>query len=137
MKIDFVTLFPGMFPSVMDASMMARAKDKGLLEWSCVNPRDFTEDKHNKVDDSTATVWRIYEVDATENAIHPHQKNTVNEVVSAASTAGARITCSETAWKRGAAVSVGNWDTTGWTARSDKETNNKRNSRRTSAREPT
>ena len=51
MKIDFVTLFPGMFPSVMDASMMARAKDKGLLEWACVNPRDFTEDKHHKVDD--------------------------------------------------------------------------------------
>lgn len=51
MKIDFVTLFPGMFPSVMDASMMARAKDKGLLDWSCVNPRDFTEDKHHKVDD--------------------------------------------------------------------------------------
>ena len=51
MKINFVTLFPGMFPSVMDASMMARAKDKGLLEWACVNPRDFTEDKHHKVDD--------------------------------------------------------------------------------------
>jgi tRNA (guanine37-N1)-methyltransferase len=31
--------------------MMARAKDKGLLEWACVNPRDFTEDKHHKVDD--------------------------------------------------------------------------------------
>jgi tRNA (guanine37-N1)-methyltransferase len=51
LKIDFVTLFPGMFPSVMDASMMARAKDKGLLEWACVNPRDFTTDKHHKVDD--------------------------------------------------------------------------------------
>lgn len=51
MKIDFVTLFPGMFPSVMDASMMARAKDKGLLEWACVNPRDFATDKHHKVDD--------------------------------------------------------------------------------------
>ncbi len=51
MKIDFVTLFPAMFPSVMDASMMARAKDKGLLDWGCVNPRDFTEDKHHKVDD--------------------------------------------------------------------------------------
>jgi len=50
-KIDFVTLFPGMFPSVMDASMMARAKDKGLLEWACVNPRDFATDKHHKVDD--------------------------------------------------------------------------------------
>lgn len=51
MKIDFVTLFPGMFPSVMDASMMARAKEKGLVSWGCVNPRDFTEDKHHKVDD--------------------------------------------------------------------------------------
>ncbi len=51
MKIDFVTLFPGMFPSVMDASMMARAQEKGLVSWGCVNPRDFTEDKHHKVDD--------------------------------------------------------------------------------------
>jgi len=50
-KIDFVTLFPGMFPSVMDASMMARAQEKGLVSWGCVNPRDFTEDKHHKVDD--------------------------------------------------------------------------------------
>ncbi len=51
MKIDFVTLFPGMFPSVMDASMMARAQEKGLVSWGCVNPRDFTQDKHHKVDD--------------------------------------------------------------------------------------
>jgi len=50
-KIDFVTLFPGMFPSVMDASMMARAQEKGLVSWGCVNPRDFTQDKHHKVDD--------------------------------------------------------------------------------------
>ncbi|MDD5304541.1 MAG: tRNA (guanosine(37)-N1)-methyltransferase TrmD [Elusimicrobia bacterium] len=40
-----------MFPSVMDASMMARAQEKGLVSWGCVNPRDFTEDKHHKVDD--------------------------------------------------------------------------------------
>lgn len=46
-----MTLFPGMFPSVMDASMMARAQEKGLVSWGCVNPRDFTEDKHHKVDD--------------------------------------------------------------------------------------
>jgi tRNA (guanine37-N1)-methyltransferase len=50
-RIDFVTLFPGMFPSVMDASMMARAQEKGLVSWGCVNPRDFTTDKHHKVDD--------------------------------------------------------------------------------------
>ncbi len=51
MRIDFVTLFPGMFPSVMDASMMARAQEKGLVSWGCVNPRDFAADKHKKVDD--------------------------------------------------------------------------------------
>ena len=46
-----MTLFPGMFPSVMDASMMARAQEKGLVSWGTVNPRDFAEDKHKKVDD--------------------------------------------------------------------------------------
>lgn len=51
MRIDFVTLFPDMFAPVMDASILGRAKEKGLLDWSCVNPRDFSEDKHHKVDD--------------------------------------------------------------------------------------
>ncbi|HEX4046273.1 MAG TPA: tRNA (guanosine(37)-N1)-methyltransferase TrmD [Elusimicrobiota bacterium] len=51
MRIDFVTLFPDMFAPVMDASIMGRAREKGLLEWGCVNPRDFSEDKHRKVDD--------------------------------------------------------------------------------------
>ncbi len=51
MKIDFVTLFPDMFAPVMDASILGRAQEKGLLEWGCVNPRDFSEDKHRKVDD--------------------------------------------------------------------------------------
>jgi tRNA (guanine37-N1)-methyltransferase len=51
MRIDFVTLFPDMFAPVMDASILGRAKEKGLLEWGCVNPRDFSEDKHHKVDD--------------------------------------------------------------------------------------
>src|SRR3989338_3744281 len=51
MRIDFVTLFPDMFAPVMDASMMLRAREKGLLTWGCVNPRDFSEDKHRKVDD--------------------------------------------------------------------------------------
>jgi tRNA (guanine37-N1)-methyltransferase len=51
MRIDFVTLFPDMFAPIMDASILGRAKEKGLLEWACVNPRDFSEDKHHKVDD--------------------------------------------------------------------------------------
>src|SRR6185312_4689578 len=51
MRIDFVKLLPDMFAPVMDASILGRAKEKGLLEWGCVNPRDFSEDKHHKVDD--------------------------------------------------------------------------------------
>jgi len=46
-----VTLFPEMFEPVMGASILGRAREKGLLEWSCVNPRDFSRDKHRKVDD--------------------------------------------------------------------------------------
>lgn len=51
MRIDFVTLFPEMFPPIMGASICGRATERGLLEWGCVNPRDFTNDKHKKVDD--------------------------------------------------------------------------------------
>ncbi len=46
-----MTLFPDMFAPVMDASILGRARDKGAVEWGCVNPRDFSEDKHRKVDD--------------------------------------------------------------------------------------
>lgn len=51
MRIDFVTLFPGMFPPVMGESIVGRAVEAGRLSWGCVNPRDFSEDKHRKVDD--------------------------------------------------------------------------------------
>lgn len=51
MRIDFVTLFPDMFAPVMGASIMARASEKGALSWGTVNPRDYSEDKHRKVDD--------------------------------------------------------------------------------------
>jgi tRNA (guanine37-N1)-methyltransferase len=46
-----VTLFPDMFPPVMGAGIVGRAVERGLLEWGCVNPREFTKDKHRKVDD--------------------------------------------------------------------------------------
>ncbi|MBI4372012.1 MAG: tRNA (guanosine(37)-N1)-methyltransferase TrmD [Elusimicrobia bacterium] len=51
MRIDFVTLFPELFPPVMDAGILGRARDKGLLSWGCVNPRDFSADKRRRVDD--------------------------------------------------------------------------------------
>lgn len=51
MRIDFVTLFPALFEPVLAASIMGRARSKGLLETGFVNPRDFAAGPHRKVDD--------------------------------------------------------------------------------------
>ncbi|WP_284139929.1 tRNA (guanosine(37)-N1)-methyltransferase TrmD [Virgibacillus sp. LDC-1] len=51
MHIDILTLFPEMFSGVMNSSMLKKAQDKGKLSYDLVNFRDYTENKHNKVDD--------------------------------------------------------------------------------------
>ena len=52
MKIEVLTLFPGMFSAVMSESMMWKARDRGLLDFHAHDIRDYTEDKHRKVDDT-------------------------------------------------------------------------------------
>ena len=51
MRIDILTLFPEMFAGPFDASIIARARDAGVLEIALHNPRDYTTDKHHIVDD--------------------------------------------------------------------------------------
>ncbi len=51
MRIDVLTLFPEMFPPVLGASIAGRAQAAGLVEFNLVNIRDYTENKHSKVDD--------------------------------------------------------------------------------------
>jgi len=51
MKFDVLTLFPEMFNS-MKESIIGRAIDKNLIEINSVNIRDFSKDKHKKVDDT-------------------------------------------------------------------------------------
>lgn len=51
MKICAVTLFPEMFSAVTDYGVTGRAVREGLLEFTAVNPRDFTQDRHRTVDD--------------------------------------------------------------------------------------
>ena len=50
MRIDIVTLFPEMF-APLNASIVGRACQKGLVEIGFVNPRDFSKDRHHTVDD--------------------------------------------------------------------------------------
>ena len=51
MKFDVLTLFPEMFKS-LDESIIGRAKGKELIEINLINIRDFSKDKHKKVDDT-------------------------------------------------------------------------------------
>ena len=50
MKIDILTLFPSMF-SPLSESILGKAQEKGLLDITVTNIRDFTLDKHNKTDE--------------------------------------------------------------------------------------
>ena len=52
MKIDILTLFPEMCEAVLSASIIGRARKAGKVEINCVNIRDFSGNKHNKVDDT-------------------------------------------------------------------------------------
>ncbi|WP_286336317.1 tRNA (guanosine(37)-N1)-methyltransferase TrmD [Hydrogenimonas cancrithermarum] len=54
MRFTFVTLFRSLMEGYFEDSILKRAIAKGLLEVDYLNPRDFTEDRHRKVDDTMA-----------------------------------------------------------------------------------
>jgi tRNA (guanine37-N1)-methyltransferase len=51
MKIDVLTLFPGMFAGPLDESIVKRARTAGKLDLHIHNLRDYTHDRHRTVDD--------------------------------------------------------------------------------------
>ena len=52
MSFDVLTLFPEIIESYCNESIMKRAKEGDVYSLNTINPRDFTLDKHNKVDDT-------------------------------------------------------------------------------------
>lgn len=52
MRIDVFTLFPGMVDSFTSQSLLGKARDAGLVEVRCHDPRDHATDVHRTVDDS-------------------------------------------------------------------------------------
>ncbi|MBR6107275.1 MAG: tRNA (guanosine(37)-N1)-methyltransferase TrmD [Oscillospiraceae bacterium] len=52
MIIEIATLFPEMCEAVLSASILGRARAKGAIEVNCHQIRDYTTDRHNRVDDS-------------------------------------------------------------------------------------
>ena len=51
MRIDILTVLPEMFDSPLNCSILKRAQNKGLVEFHVHNLRDYTTNKHRKVDD--------------------------------------------------------------------------------------
>ncbi len=50
-RFDILTIFPSMFRSPFEESIIKRAREKGLVEINTHNLRDYTTDKHKTVDD--------------------------------------------------------------------------------------
>lgn len=57
MKITYISIFPEIFESFLTTSLVAKAKNKKLLSFECINPRNFCLDKHKQVDDEIYWWW--------------------------------------------------------------------------------
>lgn len=63
MIFDVLTLFPEMFSTVKE-SIIGKAVDKELININLINIRDFSKDKHKKVDDTPYGGGARYDYDA-------------------------------------------------------------------------
>ena len=52
MRIDVATLFPDMCETILSESIIGRARKAGKIEMHCHQIRDYTQDKHRRVDDT-------------------------------------------------------------------------------------
>ncbi len=53
MRMDVLTLFPEMFPPVLDYSIVGRARKKGIVQICCHQLRDFSPDQRSRRVDDT------------------------------------------------------------------------------------
>ena len=84
MRIDVATLFPEMCEAVLSESVLGRARKKGCLDVNCWNIRDYTLDKHRRVDDvpygggrgmvmQADPIYRCYEAVCAQAQSVPHR----------------------------------------------------------------
>ncbi len=83
MRIDIATLFPEMCESYLSQSVIGRARNKNIFSISCHNIRDYTLDRHNRVDDTPYSerqgmlmqpepIYRCYNAIAETQPTAPH-----------------------------------------------------------------
>jgi len=91
MIIDILTLFPNMFASPFDESIIARARSRNLVEINAINIRDYALDKHQQVDDYPygGGAGMVMKVDVLSRAIESVKKE--NSLVIYLSPQGKRL----------------------------------------------
>jgi len=57
MHIHLVSIFPEIFESFLGTSLIKKAQEKWVLAFSCYNPREFSTDPHQQIDDSVYWGW--------------------------------------------------------------------------------
>ena len=83
MRIEIATLFPDMCETVLSESIIGRARRAGKLDIHCRNIRDYTLDKHRRVDDTpygggkgmlmqAEPIYRCYEAVCEDLGARPH-----------------------------------------------------------------
>ena len=71
MRIDIITVLPEMFQGFIDTSILKRAHTKGLVDIAIHNLRDYTTNKHRKVDDYPfgGEAGMVLQIEPIDNAI--------------------------------------------------------------------
>ncbi|MCI7804660.1 MAG: tRNA (guanosine(37)-N1)-methyltransferase TrmD [Oscillospiraceae bacterium] len=83
MRIDIATLFPEMVDNILSESIVGRARKKGAIEINCHQIRDYTLDKHRRVDDipygggmgmvmQAEPIFRCYQAVCEQIGAKPH-----------------------------------------------------------------
>lgn len=86
MKIDVLTLFPRMFQGPLTESIIGKAIDKDLLQVNVMNFRDYTDNKHQNVDDypyggGAGMLLKAQPIFAAIDAINEQAPNTKKRVI--------------------------------------------------------
>lgn len=84
MRIDIITIFPEMFNGPLTESIVKRAINKGLVEIHTHNLRDYSSDKHKRVDDYpfSAGAGMVMMIEPVDNCIKLlKEKNDYDEII--------------------------------------------------------
>ncbi|HML64141.1 MAG TPA: tRNA (guanosine(37)-N1)-methyltransferase TrmD [Dysgonomonas sp.] len=83
MRIDIISVLPEMFTGLLDCSILKRAQDKSLVEIVVHNLRDYTTNKHRRVDDYPfgGEAGMVMQIEPIDNAISALKEQRVYDEV--------------------------------------------------------